>query len=82
MRRHAAEVSAQLEAGGGLHPGEIDDYVGFLQGLLGYLVKQEADAPGWFKDEQTLTAALEALRTRQATVRTVLDRLQQPQTSP
>jgi NAD(P)-dependent dehydrogenase (short-subunit alcohol dehydrogenase family) len=75
LRARVDEVSAQLAARPDGQTDQVDDYAGLLRGLLGYLDKQEGDAPGWFKDEQTLTAALEAIRTRQAAVRTVIDAL-------
>jgi NAD(P)-dependent dehydrogenase (short-subunit alcohol dehydrogenase family) len=75
LRTRSAEVSAQLTAHTALHPDESEDYAKLLQRLLGYLAKQEADAPGWFKDEQTLQAALEVIRSRQAVVRAALEEL-------
>jgi NAD(P)-dependent dehydrogenase (short-subunit alcohol dehydrogenase family) len=75
LRGRAAEMSAQLSTDQELRPAAMDGYAGLLQRLLAYLEKQEADASGWFKDEQTLQAALEAIRARQAAVRAVLDTL-------
>jgi NAD(P)-dependent dehydrogenase (short-subunit alcohol dehydrogenase family) len=81
LRARVSEMCAHLAGQPNGLPEEVDDYARLLHRLLGYLEKQEADAPGWFNDEQTLTAALEALRTRQATVQAVLDTLPQRQTS-
>jgi 2-hydroxycyclohexanecarboxyl-CoA dehydrogenase len=75
LRARVDEMSARLAARPDGQPDQIDDYAGLLRGLLGYLEKQEADAAGWFKDEQTLTAALETIRARQAAVRNLVDAL-------
>jgi NAD(P)-dependent dehydrogenase (short-subunit alcohol dehydrogenase family) len=82
LRARVDEMGAHLAGEPNGLPDEVDDYARLLHRLLTYLDKQETDAPGWFKDEPTLTAALAAIRTRQAAVRGLLDALQRPRTSP
>jgi small-conductance mechanosensitive channel len=69
----AQEMTTQLErlSGGNatLDPSRIATYIAQLQRLADYLKKQEGDAQGWIKDPEKLKEALEALQTREATVR-------------
>jgi hypothetical protein len=69
----AQEMTTQLErlSGGNvaLDSSRVATYIAQLQRLADYIKKQEGDARGWIKDPEKLKEALEALQTREATVR-------------
>lgn len=52
-----------------LEPYRVTTYIAQLQRLADYIKKQEGDARGWIKDPEKLKEALEALHTREETVR-------------
>jgi len=69
----AQEMTTHLEllteGNAALDPSRAATYSAQLQRLADYIKKQEGDARGWIKDPEKLKEALEALQTREATVR-------------
>ncbi|MGE5676212.1 MAG: SDR family NAD(P)-dependent oxidoreductase [Mycobacterium leprae] len=75
---NAQAVSQRLAAGAGMPDGGDagrTTYVRHLERLAAFLVKQEGDARGFFKNQQALNVALAALRDRRAVVTQLVDLL-------